>query len=85
MAEIISINIKFYSGIDQEMGLTGYDPHKGVKLKVPDKSALKNVLKSLGYKKQSHHLVFCNGERSSLRCKVEQGDQISLIIPSAGG
>ena len=85
MAKKITINIKFYSGIDQEIGLTGYNPHHGLDLEVPAHSRLNSALKSLGYKKRSYHAVFCNGERASLRLKVEDGDQISLIIPSAGG
>ena len=83
--EIISINIKFYSGIDREIGLTEYDPYEGINLQVPVKSTLKHALKQLGYKKRSHHAVFCDGERSSLRHKLVEGNEISLIIPSAGG
>lgn len=85
MPKEISINIKFYSGLDREIGLTGYNPYKGIDLKVPARSKLKQALKQLGYKHRSYHAIFCNTERSNLRYKLEEGDQISIIIPTAGG
>ena len=85
MAKQITINVKLYSGLEKELGLSDYDPYKGVDLTLSSGTRLKKALQPLGFKKRSYHAIFCNGERSNLWRKVEDGDEISLIIPSAGG
>jgi hypothetical protein len=84
-AEKITIKIRLYSGIDREIGLTDYNPHDGIDLTLPGKSNLKAALKLIGCKKKSYYAVFCNGDRVGVRYKLVAGDQISLIVPSAGG
>lgn len=81
----MTVNIKFYSGIERELGFKSYNQEQGIILKVKPNSTLKTVLNTTGYRKQSHHSFFLNNERIGLRTKLQNGDQISCISISAGG
>lgn len=85
MAQVITINIKFYMGTEQEADLDGYDFINGINLQVKNKARLRTVLKEIGFKKRSIHTFFRNGERIHGLSRLSDGDQISCLTAMCGG
>lgn len=81
----MQINLKLYSGLDVELGIRDYDPYNGLILEIPPKSNIKRMMKVAGFKLKSHYRFFCNGEQVGAGHKLKEGDQITVIIPTAGG
>jgi hypothetical protein len=79
------VTIKLFSGINRDLGLSDYDPSRGIELEVREGVRLKKVLKGLGMRKLMHNAYFQNGERAGLWTRLRNGDEISCIKPSAGG
>jgi hypothetical protein len=79
------VTIKLFSGINRDIGLTEYDPSRGIEIDVRDGTRLKKALKRLGMRKLMHNAYFQNGERAGLWSRLRDGDEISCIKPSAGG
>jgi hypothetical protein len=83
--EQIAITLKFYSGIDKELVLDGYDPATGISLPVKTGTRLKRILKSLGMKNMSGNIYFIDGRRVGLWKSIRERCEISCLKPSAGG
>jgi hypothetical protein len=81
----ITVTLKFFSGLDKDLKLKGYDPAKGIAVTVPDGTRLKKILKSMGLKNISSHSFFLNAERVSAWTKLQEGNEVSCLRPSAGG
>lgn len=80
-----TVTIKLFSGINRDIGLTDYDPSRGIAIEVREGTRLKKALKRLGMRKLMHNAYFRNGERAGLWTRLRDGDEISCIKPSAGG
>lgn len=85
MAEQISVTIKFFSGIDKDLGLSNYDPGKGIILQIKQGAVVKKILKQMGLKKFSGLIIFCDGKRISTGTKIKTGCEISCLKLSGGG
>ncbi len=85
MAEQISITIKFFSGIDKDLKLEGYDPARGLSVPIKKGTRLRRVLGNMGVQKPSSIVYFRNGERIGLWTKLRDGDEVSCLRPSGGG
>jgi len=85
MRETITVNIKLFSGIEEESNLSDYDPKSGVDIITNKGTRLKKILKDIGLRKLSDYLYFYNGERVSLRIRLNDRDKISCLRPSGGG
>jgi len=83
--EIIKVRIKFFSGIDKELGLLNYNPAEGVEIKLPGRKRLRSVLVGFGLKKISRFAIFRNGERMSAWAKLNDNDEVSCLKVSGGG
>jgi len=81
----ITVTIKLFSGLAQEIPLKDFDPAKGLSLKIKKRTRLRKVLKNLGLKKLSSLVYFSKGEKISLWTKLNDGDEVSCLRPSAGG
>ena len=84
MPDEITVIIKLFSGIAEDCTII-HDYGQGITIKIKAGTRLKGVLKSIGLKKLSRNVYFCNGERISLRRKCRDGDTISCLKPSGGG
>ncbi|HNR88826.1 MAG TPA: hypothetical protein PKM65_10845 [Spirochaetota bacterium] len=85
MANLLSVTVKLYSGIDKDLALTGYDPATGIGLTVARGTRLRRILKSLGMKKMSGNAYFINGARVGLWKSIREECEIACLKPSAGG
>jgi len=81
----IFITIKFYSGIDKELKIEGYDMGKGVIYPVKPGIRLWKILKKAGMKKLSRFNYFSNGERISIWKKFYESSEVSCLKISGGG
>jgi predicted metalloprotease with PDZ domain len=85
MGREISINIKFFSGIDKELKLKDYNPSEGVNITVSGRKRLRGVLKSMGADASAGYACFREGERISRWAKLRDGDEITCLKPAGGG
>ena len=85
MKSMMTVTLKFYSGIHKELNLESYDPAKGVTVTAKSGTRLKKILKDLGLPKISSFAYFCNGERIGLWTKLHDGEEVSCLKPSGGG
>ena len=81
----ILITIKFYSGIEKELNIDGYDMGKGVVYPVKPGTRLRKILKSAGLKKLSRYSYFCGGLRISSWKKFYESSEVSCLKVSGGG
>lgn len=85
MQNTLTVKVRLFSGIDKEANVGDYDRDKGLTLKVPKGTRLNKVVKMIGLSKQYTLVFFINGERAELWKKLEDGDEITLLRPAAGG
>lgn len=85
MGKEISVTIKFFSGIDGDLKLDGYDPSRGISLKIPDGRRLRGVLRDLGLRRISSCVYFREGGRIGAWSRLRDGDEVSCLKPSGGG
>ena len=83
--QTITIKVRLFAGLDQDAKLNGYDREQGLNLTVPKGTRLKKVVKMIGLPDRHLLAYFINGERSDLRRKLEDGDDIACLKPAAGG
>jgi hypothetical protein len=81
----ILITVKFYSGIEKELKIEGYDMGKGVIFPVKPGSRLRGILKGAGLKKLSRFCYFSEGERISVWKKFHEPAEVSCLRISGGG
>ncbi len=85
MTEFIIVNIKFYTGTEKETNLVNYDYIGGADFKVKCGTRLRTILKTIGFKKKSHHSFYLNSERIHTLTKLKDRDQISCLTAAGGG
>jgi len=85
MGRMISVRMKFFSGIDKELSLHNYNPAEGIVIHVPSGTRLRRVLKDLGAQRRSSYVCFRNGQRIGMWTKLHDGDEVSCLKPSGGG
>ncbi len=85
MAGEISVTIKFFSGLNRDLGLQEYDPAAGIALRLKPGVRLRTVLRGMGMRKLSWYAFFRRGERISPWRKLRDGDEVSCLKPSGGG
>jgi sulfur carrier protein ThiS len=85
MAEMITVNIRFYTGTEKETNLEIYDFAKGVDFQVKKGTRLRTILKEIGFKKRSLHTFFRDSERIHTLTKLRHGDRISCLTSVGGG
>lgn len=85
MGKEISVTIKFFSGIDGDLKLDGYDPSRGISIKTSTGRRLRGVLKNFGLKKISSYVFFRGGDRIGVWSRLQDGDEVSCLRPSGGG
>lgn len=83
--EQIQITVKFYSGIDKELGIDNYDMGNGVIVNVKPGIRLRRILKRNGLKKLSRFCYFSNGSRISSWKKFYESAEVSCLRISGGG
>jgi molybdopterin converting factor small subunit len=84
-SQTITIKVRLFAGLDQDAKLKHYDREQGLNLTVPRGTRLKKVVKMIGLTDRHLLAYFINGERSDLRQKLKDGDDISCLKPAAGG
>jgi hypothetical protein len=85
MAKVISIRIKFFSGIDKELKLKNYNPAEGITMNIPSGKRLRWALKTVGMTSFSNNVYFRSGVRISTWAKLKGGDEITCLRPAGGG
>jgi len=81
----ILITVKFYSGIEKELNIDGYDMGNGVIYPVKPGTRLRKILKSAGLKKLSRFSYFKDGYRISSWEKFYESSEVSCLRISGGG
>lgn len=81
----ITIVLKLYSGIHNEISLSTYDPAKGVVFNVKPGTRLVEILKTAGFRKKNNYIYFSEGERISVREKLKHSCEIACLKQSGGG
>ena len=81
----IFITVKFYSGIEKELKIDGYDMGKGVIYPVKPGTRLRKILKDAGLRKLSRFCYFLNGSRISSWEKFYESAEVSCLRISGGG
>ncbi len=85
MKNIITVKVRLFAGLDKDVDVKAYDRHKGITLNVPDGTRLKKVVKMIGLSDRYSLVYFIHGERVGLWKKLEDGDEIACLRPTAGG
>ena len=83
--QTITIKIRLFAGLDQDADLNDYDRQEGLNLNAPQGTRLKKVVKMIGLRDWHLLAYFINGEQVKLGRKLEDGDDISCLKPTAGG
>lgn len=63
----------------------GYDQEKGVDVTLADGETVQSLLKILGIPENEARLFFIGGALKKLTDPLNDGDEISLFLPMAGG
>ena len=85
MQNTLTVKVRLFAGTDKEANIGDYDRNEGLTLKVLKGTRLKKVVKMIGLSKQYTLVFFINGERVGLWKKLEEGDEITILRPTAGG
>jgi molybdopterin converting factor small subunit len=85
MKNIITVKVRLFAGLDKDVGVEAYDRHKGITLNVPEGTRLKKAVKMIGLSDRYALVYFIHGERVGLWKKLEDGDEIACLRPTAGG
>ena len=81
----ITITIKLFGGLDTNAAIEKYDPKLGVHLRVPDRIRLGKVIKKIGLGKINPISLFINGNLAGPKERLNNGDVIFCMRPTAGG
>ena len=81
----ININIKFFSNIHKDLGLSDYNPGTGIYIDVKSGTNIKKLLKTFGIIEISEIIIFRDMERIGMRKKLRDGDTITCLKISGGG
>jgi len=81
----IIITVKYYSGIEKEIGIDNYDMGKGVIYSVKPGTRLRKIIKGTGLKRLSRFCFFSGGERVSIWKRVYESSEVSCLRISGGG
>jgi len=81
----ILITIKYYSGIEQELNIDGYNIGKGIVYYVKPGTRLRKILKDAGLKKLSRFCYFRDSLRISSWEKFYESSEVSCLRISGGG
>jgi len=85
MQNTLTVKVRLFGGIDKDSNVGDYDRNEGLTLKIPKGTRLKKVAKKIGLSKPYTLVFFINGKRAGLWKKLEEGDEITLLKPAAGG
>jgi hypothetical protein len=85
MQPTVSVKVRLFAGIDKDADVAGYDHNEGLTLTIPAGIRLKKLVKMIGLPKRYPLVFFINGQRAGLRQKLENGDEIACLRPTAGG
>ena len=83
--ENITINVKLYSGLDQQAKVTDYDPDSGIDLDIAKGARLKKVFKAIGLSTHESTVGFINGKKAGPGEKLNDGDVVYFMKPVSGG
>ena len=85
MQNSLTVKVRLFAGIDKEANIGDFDRNVGHTLEVPKGTRLKKVVKMIELSKNYTLVFFINGERVGLWKKLEEGDEITIFRPTAGG
>jgi len=63
----------------------GYDPYKGISLKVPSGTAVSQVIVQLGLPAKEVTLIMVDGRRREADFVLQGGERLGLFPPIGGG
>ena len=81
----INITIKFFGGLDVDLGIEKYNPDIGLNIQVHDRMRLEKAIRKIGVRKADTISLFINGNPAGLRERLSDGDIILCMRPMAGG
>lgn len=81
----ITVIVKLYSGLDKILGLSEYQPSKGMEVSLGRGARLRHLVKALGITGKKNLVCFRKGKRVRMSDHLHEGDEIAILLPLFGG
>ena len=79
----IRVNVRLFATLRRFF--PGYDPEKGVEVKVAEGSMVENLIQTLQLPQNEARVILINGMSKKTTDMLTDGDQVSLFTPLGGG
>jgi len=79
----IRVNVRLFATLRRFF--PGYNPEKGMDIKVEEGSTIENLIQSLQLPEKEARVILINGKSKKTSDVITDGDQINIFTPIGGG